>query len=296
MINEFVFILHQYASGEIKTPLGILSKGLWDIFSLVNGNPEVTNYGIRFSLMLFFAFFLIVVLQLRTKMIFDKKHIVAFVGALFLIFRIVTMMGFEWGWQIGLYDDWILHLLSPPLEHLWNMLFFGCMGYYTLNIYDYYPGILKKILWSIPTSILLFFVYSSIAWKQFFFENLPNIPKYNQCSVDWQTHLILATISLYIVIIAILKYKKFHMFLSAFWTITFLEHFIRFIAFYNGYEPSELATIFHAMSTWSLPLLILHFINAYIIRNEVPRERRKNMNNTELFIRCNDCLKPIEKE
>lgn len=292
MIKEFINIAHQYVSGKIETPLGILANGVWEIFSLVNGNPETTNYGIRLTMMLFFAIFLILVIQLRTRMIFDKKHIIAFIGGLFLIFRIITMLGFEWGWQIGIYDDWILHLLSPPLEHFWNMLFFGCIGYFTLNVYDYYPGILKKILWTIPVAMLGFFIYTSITWKAFFYAHLPSVPAYKECITDWQTHLVFAVIALYIVIIAIIKYKKYHMFLSAFWTLTFIEHFCRFLTFYNGYEPPELATIFHAMATWALPLLILHFINAYVIRSEFPRERRIRSQNN-FFIRCDDCIKPL---
>ena len=293
-LNDVINTIHHYISGDVCSTSGRISKGLWDIFSLVNGNPENANYGVRLTLMLFLSLFLIAVLHIRTKLIFDKKHLVAYIGSLFLVFRILTMLCFEWGWQVGIYDDWMLHLLSPPLEHFWNMLFFGCMGYYTLNIYDYYPGILKKILWLIPTSIMGFFIYSTVTWKTYFLTKLPDISKYNQCASDWQNHLVIAIIALYIVIVAIHKYKKYHMFLSAFWTLTFIEHFIRFIAFYNGYEPPELATIFHAMATWSLPLLILHFINAYIIRFDIPRERRMSIKHdkSELFIRCDDCLKP----
>jgi hypothetical protein len=294
-LSEIFDVAHAYVSGDINTTFGKLAKGFWDVFSSVNGNPESGNYGVRFALMLFFAVFLISVLQLRTKIIYDKKHIVAFVGSLFLIFRIVTMMGFEWGWQIDLYDDWVLHFLSPPLEHFWNLLFYGCIGYYTLNIYDYYPGILKKILWAIPVSICAFFVYSSITWKIFFLSHLPEISQYTQCSADWQNHFIVSVLSFYIFIIAIKKYKKYHCFLSAFWTLVFIEHFLQFVFYYNGYEAAELTTIFHAISIWSLPLLILHFINAYIIRSEIPRERRGLDRNGNRFVRCDDCLKLKEE-
>jgi len=287
VINETI---NNYIQGDVPTILGKIVKGAWSAFSCINGNPILDNLGIKLSIMLFFAVFLLTILQMRTKIVFDKKHIVAFIGAVILLIRVITMLGFEWGWQIGLYDDWILHLLSPPLEHFWNLLFFGCFGYYTLNVYDYYPGILKKILWYIPVTMLGFFVYSSIQWKIFFLSNLPTISSYETCMSDWQNHLIISVICLYIITIGILRYKKYHCYLSAFWTVTLIEHFSRFVCSYNQWNTNFVVTIMNSLETWALPLLILHFINAYANRFEFPKERRlMNNNKLKLITNCDDC-------
>ena len=231
---------------------------------------------------------------MRTKIVFDKKHIVAFVGAVVLLVRICTMFGFEWGWQIGLYDDWVIHLLSPPLEHFWNMLFFGCIGYYTLHVYDYYPGILKKIILYIPTTIIGFFIYSTIQWKIYFLSHLPKISNYESCMSDWQNHLIIAIVALYIFIVAIVKYKKYHCYLSAFWTFVLVEHFSRFFFSFYNINTYFINTVQNSLETWALPLLILHFVNAYAHREYVAvKDRRVNVRPANItFARCNDCEKP----
>lgn len=294
MIQDIITNIHSYISGYIQTPLGKFISSLWNIFAQVNGDPFLNNYGIRFSLMLFFAIYLLIIIQLRTRLIFDNKHLVAYIGILFLIFRILSMIGFEWGWQIGMYDDWILHCISPPLEHFWNMLFYGCIAYYTLNIYNYYPGILKKIIYAIPISFVSFFIYSTIQWKNMFIANLPYIMKYSQSPSDWQNHIIIGSISLYVCIVILTKYKKYYIPLTIFWVLTTIEHLVRSVCLICECNSHEMTTIYHAISIWVLPLLILHFITAYIKRTELPRERRMNVyhNNNELFIRCEDCLKP----
>jgi hypothetical protein len=279
--------LHGIVHGDVHNFISKLAHGVWDLFSVMNGNPDLGNYGLRFGISIFFALNLLVVLQLRTKLTLDVKHLVAFVGGVFLLVRYVCMMGFEWGWQIGLYDDWVIHFLFPPLEHFFYGLFFICMGYYSLNAYNYYPGILRRIIPYIPAGIICYFVWATMAWKEFFLSRLPAVSAYREGSSDWLSHALIATLCFYCVMVAIKQYKRYYCFLSAFWTLAFLEHFIRAIAFYNNYEPSELATIFHAMATWSLPLLTLHFTNAYVLRLGEVRERRKLWEAP-----CVDCPKP----
>lgn len=284
--------LHRIISGETFCFMEKLIFGLWQIFSQVNGNPEIGNYGIRFAIGIFFSIFLMAILQLRAKLSYDRKHLVAFIGANLLLFRYTLMMGFEWGWQINLYTDWIVHFLFPPLEHFFYMMALGCFGYYSLNAYGYYPGVLKRILVYIPIGISLFFVYATVSWKMFFLKKLPEVTPYMMINADWQSHLIIALAAGYCVVIAIKQYKKYFCFLSAFWTLTFIEHFCRSVAFYNQWEPAEVATIFHAMALWSIPLLILHFTNAYVLRIGEPRERRRPPWEPP----CPDCVQPDNRD
>lgn len=297
-MKELILYIHSLISGDIHSPLGNLCSGIWNIFSCVNGNPDNHNFGVRLFLGLFFSVFLTIILQLRTKLIYDKKHFIALTGVIFLCFRFITMLIFEWGWQVGLYDDYILHFLSPPLEYFFNTIFFFCVAYYSLHVYDYYPGILKRILFTIPAILITFFVYSTITWKNFFYSSLPSLTNYSDCMVDWQNHLIISIISLYIILVAIFKYKKYNCFLSAFWTLTFISHFERTILSFMGIEISELTTIFFAIEIWTIPLLTLHFINAYVLRNnEIPKERRaalKFQDKSDDDI-CLDCAQPIKK-
>jgi len=288
--------IHSYISGGVDTFVGKLIHNIWLIFSMVNGNPEITNYGIRLFLGLFFSLFLLMIIQLRTREFFDKKHFVVLIGVVFLVFRWTLMIGFEWGWQINLYNDWILHFLSPPLEHFFHMMFFGCLAYFSLNVYNYYPGILKRILWLIPIIIFGFFIYFTIEWKIYFIDHLPALSKYKECVSDWQNHGINAVIAGYVFFVSIWKGSKNQGFLSTFWGITFLEHITRTIVFYNNYEPAELATIFHAMATWAIPFLILYFVNAYVASLFTVRDRRNPSFQYRYAhdIVCSDCGR-IEK-
>lgn len=294
MWNPLTYLdtIHAIIHGDGTSFMSVLIRGLWDIFSVTNGNPDTANYGIRFSISIFFTLFLLVILQLRAKMTLDIKHLIAFIGAVLLLIRYVLMMGFEWGWQIKLYDDWIIHFLFPPLEHFFYMMFFCCTAYYSLNAYNYYPGAIRRIIPYIPISLVAFFIYATIEWKTLFMSKLPAITKYVSAESDWQSHAIIFVIALYCFMVAIKQYKRYYCFLSAFWTITLIEHGIRTVCFYYHYEPAELATIFHAMQIWALPLLILHFTNAYVMRIGEPKERRR----PPWTIPCEDCPKPEDEQ
>lgn len=266
--------IHALINGDIQTTFGTVSHNLWNIFSLLNGNPDIFSSGIRFTLSIFFSILLLIILQIRTKMIFDRPHLIAFVGVLFLLIRNIITMGFQWGWEIGLYNDAILHFLSPPIEYFFNMLFMCCIAYYSLNAFNYYPGMLKRIIWGIPSFIAMYFVYMAVTWKNYFYDNLPSISTFNQCSVDFQAHSILALISGYVLVVAIVKYKKYHIFLTTFWFINFVSQLSSAIVSFNNYSSSELITIFQAVEIWSIPLLVIHFVNAYIVRKHEYIERR----------------------
>lgn len=291
MIYEIISTVHDYISGNVNTSIGKLFTGLWNIFLNLNGTIGSTNIGSNLAIMLFFSLFLILMLHLRAKLNFDKKHIVAYVGSMFLLVRVITLFIFNWGWEVGLYTDSQLYVLSPPLEHFFNTIFLGCFAYYTLITLNYYPGILKKILWYIPAVFLSLFIYSCVVWKVYFMEQLPNISNYELCMADWQNHILISIMSYYIFVVAIVKYKKYHCYISAFWTCVFITHFTKFISAYFGVDSSELTATLNAVNTWSLFLLIFHFINAYVTRWELPRERRirEIRNNNEIFIKCYDC-------
>lgn len=252
----------------------VILHGFWEIFSIFNGNPDLTytqnTYGIRFCMGLFFSFLLFQIIKMRTLKTMLKQHIVALIASLIFFIRYFVMLIFEWGYQIGIYNDPIIHFLFPPIEHYFYMIGFVCFAYYSLKHYDYFPGILKNILYFIPLFLTSFFIYATIQWKIFFYEGIYELPakiyKYKDCVVDWQSHLIFSIICLYVLIIALGHIKNKNNYLLAFWFLSFVEHFSRTISFYNNFEPGWLATIFHAFQLWTIPILILHFIKMYIIK------------------------------
>lgn len=245
-------------------------QALWDIFSVFNGNPDLVsynnNFGIRFGIGMFFSFMLFMIIKFRALVTMKRHHVVAMIGAVLIFIRYAVMFGFEWGFQIGLYHDPVVHFLFPPIEHFFYMLGFGCLAYYSLHHYKYYPGLLKRILIGIPIFIGMFFIYTTMEWKEFFLTRLPHVSTYKECFVDWQSHLLFSIMSFYILVVAIFKFAKDNHYISMFWTVTFIEHLSRTICFYNGYEPAWLATIFHAMQLWALPLIMLHFVKAYVVK------------------------------
>lgn len=242
-----------------------VTKSIWDVFSIVNGNPIINYDGIRFFIGIFFTAFLLIIIKMRALNTMEKKHIVAMVGALLLLIRYLIMLSLQWGYQINMYTDPIIFFLYPPLEHFFLMLGLGCLAYYSLNHYEYYPGILKKILWAIPVGITIFFIHATIAWKtQFLSSNV--ILSYNQCVADWQTHFMLTLMAAYVVSIAGIKFSNQKHFLSAFWTVVLINHVVLTITTFIGYENTTLTTILNSLDLWCIPILILHFIKAYVVR------------------------------
>jgi hypothetical protein len=249
------------------TMLNTLAVNVWNIFSVFNGNPDTNNFGIRLGIGIFFSIFLLIIIKMRTISTMDKKHIVAMIGALFIFFRYAVMLIFEWGYQIGIYDDPFIKFLFPPIEHYFYMIGLGCLAYYSLNHYQYYPGILRKIVWTIPVFITGFFVYATISWKILFMNSLPIVKNYIDCNVDWQSHVIVAVMALYVFFVSMVKPSRTNNhWLSYFWLLTLFEHGVKSILFYQHMEPSWIATIFHSFEIWSLPLMTLHFIKVYVVK------------------------------
>jgi hypothetical protein len=145
------------------------------------------------------------------------------------------------------------------------MLTLGCLGYYSLSHYNYYPGVLKKILWAIPIFITSFFVYATIEWKHLYFEATGNI-EYVNSMIDWQTHLIVSVMAFYIVTVAIFKYKSADYFLSGFWSLVLLTHVIMFGSGIDHNISSTTETFFEAMQIWIIPVIILHFVKDYTLK------------------------------
>lgn len=255
---------------SINDIITTLLTEFWSIFSIFNGNPAFgefsNNYGIRFTIGMFFCTFLFIVIKMRALSTMKHSHIVAMIGSVLIFIRYFVMLILEWGYQIGLYDDPIVHFLYPPLEHFFYMLGLSCFAYYSLHHFNYYPGLLKQYTKYIPIFLTSFFIYTSVMWKNFFIFNNSFIQKYKECMIDWQSHLIITIIASYVLFVSIFKYKKYNSYITTFWLITLCEHFARTVCFYNNYEPSWLATIFHALQIWVLPILTLHFVKAYVVK------------------------------
>ena len=241
-------------------------KGIWHLVSILNGNPEFDNNGITLVLGMFFSMFLLVVIQMRALSTMGLRHIIGMIGALLLFIRYSIMFLLDWGYQINLYDDRLIFLLSPPLEHFFFTMGLGCIAYYSLNYYQYYPGLLKKILWGIPIFITAFFIYASITWK-IFFMSLNVVLPYRCCSVDWQSHLIITIMALYVSVVSLFKYSRTsNHYLSIFWFMTFGEQLARTIAAFTQYETSLFVTVCNGLQLWAIPILILHFVKIYVVK------------------------------
>lgn len=240
-------------------------NGLWDLFSLYNGNPShCTNYGIQYGMGIFFSFFLFYILKMRAISTMKKEHIVALIGALFIFFRYIVMFVFEYGYQIKLYDNPYVYYLFPPIEHFFYGLGLGCISYYTLNFCDYYPGMLKKILYFIPFFITAFFIYATIAWTRLFHTGLEThiIFSYNDSMIDYQSHIILFVITVYSFIV--MCYKKELNYLTIFWLLLSIDQIINILISFDTFGINWLITISHAIEIWTLPILTLHFIKRYV--------------------------------
>lgn len=249
----------------MDTPtLDRIVDGLLSIFYLVNGNPTTHYSGIRFLLGMFFSFMLILVIRMRVLNSMETRHFMVLVGGVFLFIRNLFMMIFLWGYDIGIYTDGIFKFLFPPVEHFLETLAYGFIACYTIKTADPINIKYKNTKWYGLAFITSFYIYATYTWKTFFFENYPNnIPKFFDHFSDWQSHLVIAIISGTALYKLASKMKLKYEWLIAFWAIVTFEHALRAIVFYIRFEPPELATFFHALHIWSIPLITMHFISGY---------------------------------
>lgn len=240
-------------------------EAAWGIFSIVNGNPDIHNSSIRFTISLFFLALLYLVIKMRAIETFKYHQLVALVGVVFMMIRESTLLVFMSGWELGIYKDHYVHFVWPPMEHFFEMLAFLCFLWYTVekSCWKMVRMSIRKYGLYALTSILLFHVYSLYTWKNAFFDSGTEVLRYLEHDVDWQTHLIMTAVAL-IGMTASSKIKSEPDFLAWFWRITFTEHIIRTTSFIQHFETSTMATIFHAMHTWSIPLIMLHFVKVYV--------------------------------
>jgi hypothetical protein len=241
-------------------------KELWGVFTSVNGSSMIDNIGINICLGMFFSLFLFTVIKMRAVHTMANKHIVALIGAFLLFIRYFIIMIFDWGWKANIYTDTDLHFLFPPIEHYFYMISLGCFAYYSLSHYNYYPGMLKKILWAIPSFMTGFFVYSAVTWKhQYYASEISEVPfKYTSSMIDWQSHSIVAIMALYITIVAIWKYQKNDMFLSGMWTLILINNTLLIASNFCPYLFTWTDSLFKSMQIWIIPILTLHFIKNYV--------------------------------
>lgn len=243
-----------------------IADAVWLIFSQINGNPDLNMSATRFLLALFFLTLLYITIRMRAMTQYKPHQVVALVGCVLMIIRELTMLIFLSGWEIGVYTDPVGHFLFPPIEHFFALLSFGCFSWYTIEASQWSPirKFARRTCIPFGISLVGFSAYALIYWKAFFTTHYPDvIHVYKDTPVDWQTHLIIAIIAIVGMLAAYMR-RRGSTYLLWFWFITFAEHALRSItfAFYN--EQAWQATIFHAMHNWAIPLLLLHFINAYV--------------------------------
>jgi hypothetical protein len=246
--------------------LNKVAEALWLIFSQINGNPDLNMSATRFLLALFFLTLLYMTIRMRAMAQYKAHQIVALVGCVLMMIRETSMLVFLSGWEIGVYKDPIVHFLFPPIEHFFALLAFGCFSWYTIEAsqWSLIRRFAHRTYLFFGTGLLLFSAYALVYWKAFFTSHYPNvIHGYKDTPVDWQTHLIIAIIAVVGMLAAYMR-RRGSSYLLWFWFITFLEHALRTIVFSMYQEQAWQATMFHAMHNWAIPLLLLHFINAYV--------------------------------
>ena len=243
-------------------------QALWTIFSQMNGNPDLHMSAPRFLMSLFFLTLLYLTIRMRAMVQFKKHQIVALVGCVFMVIRECIMLVFLSGWELGLYTDPIIHFLFPPVEHFFSLMAFGCWSWYTVEA-SQWPWLRRLACTTyvyFGTGLILFSAYALVTWKQFFTQNFPDVLyAYKDSPVDWQTHLIISIIACVGILAAYMR-RRGSSYLFWFWLIVLVEHFSRTVTFAFYEEQAWQATVFHAMHTWSIPLLLLHFINAYVLK------------------------------
>lgn len=243
-----------------------IADNAWDIFSLVNGNPDYNFSAIRFCLAIFFLVMLYTIIKMRVVAAYQVKHIVALSGVVFMIFRESTMLFMQTGWEIGLYRDLAVHFLWPPVEHTFEGLSFLCLAWYSIETacmfeFSYY---MKKFKFIILGLFMAFSTYTMIIWKTFFIQHYPKVLfMYRECMVDWQSHILMsfiASIGFYA------SFQRQSRYLIMFWSVTLFEHFSRTLTYYFEIHNTGLDTLYNALHIWAIPLLILHFVDAYVLK------------------------------
>lgn len=245
----------------------IVIDAMWDAFSRVNGNPDLHASGIRFALALFFLWLLFVTIRMRALTQYRPHRVVALVGCVIMMIRESAMAGIVCGWELKLYDSQLLLYVWPPVEHFFSMLAFSCIAWYTVEASDcvWLQLWARRLKWPIIASTVVFYVYALTLWKSFFAVYTPTIAfVYNDSNMDWQAHAVVSVCA-FLGIIAACKRQAGPSYLLWFWVLTFVEQAIRAHAF-SYTEGAWLATVLQAMHIWAIPLLLLHFINAYVIK------------------------------
>jgi hypothetical protein len=241
-----------------------VANRVWEVFSIVNGNPDYNFSSIRFSLSLFFLALLYQIVRMRIISSYQLKHIVALTGIIFMMFREATMLVMMTGWELKVFYDPIVQFLWPPIEHTFSGLAFLCFVWYSVETAKMYKltYYIRKAKYYILLGYGLFTIYAMTVWKAFYIEHAPNILyEYKECPIDWITH---GLFSLFAAVGFYAAFQKQAKFLMLFWGVTLFEHFTRTLVFYAHFETPEIATFFHSLHTWALPLLVLHFVSAYV--------------------------------
>jgi hypothetical protein len=257
---------------EFSEAIFVIFQKLWMLFmtffcSSTDSGQFNTNVGLRYTTGMIMASILFIILKMKATETLKKEHIIAMIGSMFLFVRYLTSMVLEWGYYIGLYNDPIMFFMSPPLEHFFYTMFVGCFAYYTLNHLNFYPGLLKKILYAIPITISSFFIYNVYKWKQFV-ETADVVGKHSYCSLNWDSHIIIVVFIVYI--ISVYFYKKNQVqsndYLILFWIIMLVSNLCMIYSRIDTINFKSYLLASYTFDFLSVPILSLHFIKSYINR------------------------------
>lgn len=251
----------------------LIFQKIWLLFmtffcSTTDTGQTNTNIGLRFTTGMIMSTILFVILKMKATETLKKEHIIAMIGAMFLFSRYLTSMILEWGYYIELYDDPIMFFMSPPLEHFFYTMFLGCFAYYTLNHLNFYPGLLKKILYGIPITISAFFIYNVYQWKYTINNSLEYVGKHSYSILNWDSHIIIITFIIYIISVYFYKKNKVQSndYLILFWILMLVSNLCILYSRIDVMNYKSYLLSAYTFDFLAIPILSLHFIKTYINR------------------------------
>ena len=231
--------------------------GVSNLFVDINGsNPYYI--GVSYVIAIVLYSLLLLVMGKRTTITMSTHNIIAFVGCTLFLLRYILLFIFDWGTSINAFNDQLIFMILPPLEHFFYAIGIICFSYYSLIIFNYYPGLLKKVILLIPIFLTSFFIYSTIVWKHQYITDSTTL-NYVNIGLEWKLHFILTIIALYTTITSFVKLNIKNIFLYLFWYLVLSAEILSAIFSYYHSNLLMMATLFKSVQIWGALLLILHF-------------------------------------
>lgn len=254
----------------IQSASSILFDAAWTVFMRENGECVGGLSASRFLLTLFFQVLLYLTIRMRAMLQFKPHQIVALAGCVVFMVKETSLLFLVSSYELGLWYDPRIAFLAPPIDHCFRLVAYACFSWYSIEAsqWCFARKLARRTLIAFCTAIASFGLYILITWKAYFTEHMPSHPDmahFGYTAIDWQVHVVMAIVAAVGVLMSYMR-KRCCCYLFWYWVITLLANGGQAImtAFYVE-QPWHTA-IFNAMFTWSIPLLMLHFVSSYVLK------------------------------